>query len=272
MLKRFLKPFVFFAKVLTFTFCQKITCVMSEQRNLAFILPAKNEERFIVKVLSSLHEAFPEAYVCVVVNGSSDNTVSRSRETLNKLKHDTGDFNIIELSQEGKGNAIRKGLSHCRAQNYILLDADGQHEPLESHKLLEKAASTSAGMVIGSRYLAYADRSKNARSRANHIFNRLFRWLVSVPLTDTLSGFRLLTGDFVSQLQLKSHHFEIEVELFFEARRLGESITEVPVKETRMASVNKLNLLRDGWKIVIFTVKKCFKNAGHQIKSKSLIY
>ena len=235
---------------------------MSEQHDLAFILPAKNEERFIAKVLTSLHDAFPAAYVCVVVNGSSDKTISLCRKTLAKLKQGKGAFCVVELTEEGKGNAIREGLMQCRARNYILLDADGQHDPGESQKLLEKARSSGAGMVIGSRYLNAAKNSKNARFRANRVFNRIFKWLFASSLTDALSGFRLLTGDFVRQLQLESRQFEIEVELFLEARRLGETIVEVPVQETRMAAANKLNLLKDGWKIFIFTLKKRLKHAG----------
>lgn len=235
---------------------------MSEQHDLAFILPAKNEERFIEKVLTSLHEAFPAAYVCVVVNGSSDSTISLSRKTLVNLKQGKGAFCVIELTEEGKGNAIREGLMHCHARNYILLDADGQHDPAESHKLLEKARSSGAGMVIGSRYLRCSGHRQNARTRGNRVFNFFFRMLYPEKATDVLSGFRLLNGKFVRQLQLKSQHFEIEAELFLEARRLGWPIAEVPVKEIRMAKANKLNLFKDGLKIFIFTLKKRLKHAG----------
>ncbi len=241
---------------------------MSKLHDLAFILPAKNEERFIVKVLTSLCEAFPHAYVCVVVNGSTDQTVSLSRQTLENVSPKGGGFCIVELSHEGKGRAIRSGLENCRANYYILLDADGQHDPAESRKLIEKAQSGDYGMVIGSRYLHRSGHMQNARSRGNRIFNFFFRMLYPEKVTDVLSGFRLLNGKFASQLQLKSRHFEIEVELFLEARRLGWPVAEVPVREIRMAKANKLNLFKDGLKIFTFTLKKRLQYGWRYNKAK----
>lgn len=232
---------------------------MVKHHELAFILPAKNEEHHIGDVLTTLHGQFPEAFICVVVNGSMDQTASVSRRTLETLSHQPRRYTVITLDEEGKGRAIKKGLSACRAKYYILLDADGQHEPTESHKLWQAARNNGTGMIIGSRYLQNHTDSTNTRTYANTLFNRAIKLFFQTELTDILSGFRLLKDDFAERLTLQSNFFEIEVELFLQARRHKVEIMEVPVREIRSAKANKLNLLKDGLKIFIFTIAKTFK-------------
>ena len=66
---------------------------------------------------------------------------------------------IRNLTNQGYGNAIRTSFEIARqreADVLITLDADGQHNPADIHRLLNVMQKTRADVVIGSRYIDQA--------------------------------------------------------------------------------------------------------------------
>ncbi|HHY03766.1 MAG TPA: glycosyltransferase family 2 protein, partial [Thermoanaerobacterales bacterium] len=83
---------------------------------ISAIIPAYNEEKTIGNVLSTLSSMDFIDEIIVVSDGSCDRTVSIAKRY---------NVRIIELSSnQGKSNAVLKGVSSTKADIILMLDAD----------------------------------------------------------------------------------------------------------------------------------------------------
>ena len=83
---------------------------------ISAIIPAYNEEKTIGNVLSTLSSIDFIDEIIVVSDGSCDRTVSIAKRY---------NVRIIELSSnQGKSNAVLKGVSSTKADIILMLDAD----------------------------------------------------------------------------------------------------------------------------------------------------
>lgn len=172
--------------------------------NIAFIFPVKNEEDTIYEILSSTHQYFPEAFICVVINGSEDDSKIRSENFFKDNKIDNNKYLVLNLGQSGKSNAIKQALKNVQADNYVLMDSDNQHNDTEAIHLLHAAKTHNVDMLVGNRFLNNSKTSyfKSQRQTFNLLFNKLVRNLFKIEVTDELSGFRILSNRFVETLEI----------------------------------------------------------------------
>ena len=83
---------------------------------VSVIIPAYNEGARIQKVISAVKKAVLPSETVVVSDGSTDDTVEiASAEGIN----------VVELPQnQGKGAAMKAGVSSTDAEIYVFIDAD----------------------------------------------------------------------------------------------------------------------------------------------------
>jgi glycosyltransferase involved in cell wall biosynthesis len=108
------------------------------------LIAAYNEERHVADVVNGT--ARYVSAVFVVDDGSTDRTGSRAAAA--------GATVIAHDSNQGKGCAVRTGLSHVLRGPYshvLLLDGALQHDPDEIPKLVECAARGVGDFVVGER-------------------------------------------------------------------------------------------------------------------------
>src|SRR5690606_4975916 len=87
----------------------------------------------------------------------------------------------------GNGAAIKRGARAANGEVIVFMDADGQHDPADISKLLEKLEE-GYDMAVGAR-----DGSGQAnfhRGLANRFYNRLATWMTGHEIRDITSGFR----------------------------------------------------------------------------------
>ncbi|PIN72597.1 hypothetical protein COV22_02810, partial [Candidatus Woesearchaeota archaeon CG10_big_fil_rev_8_21_14_0_10_47_5] len=90
---------------------------------ISIVIPAYNEEKRILKVLSSIARAFSDSdhEVVVVSNGSRDKTVSILREFSGHNKN----VRYMDFRRPlGKGGAILRGLEEAKGDILGFVDAD----------------------------------------------------------------------------------------------------------------------------------------------------
>ncbi len=107
---------------------------ISGMNNISIGILAHNEEKTITEVLNDLAEqqVIPgmreSLEILVVVNGSSDNTAEKARQTAARITPSMNwDFKVIEISRAGKDNAWNQFVheySRPDAEILILMDAD----------------------------------------------------------------------------------------------------------------------------------------------------
>jgi SAM-dependent methyltransferase len=113
-------------------------------------------------------------------------------------------------------------------------------------------ARERADIVIASRYVrggvAYTDLSRRFSSYA---LNGFLRRVLSVPIGDLSSGFRLYRREVVEGLELTSSNFEVQEEVLVKAWAQGFSVTEIPFTYfPREAGRSHARMLRFGMDIL----------------------
>ncbi len=154
---------------------------------LLVILPAFNEEHSVDLVAKEVMEAQPDAEVVVVDDGSVDQTAARAAEAGAEVVS-----NVFNL---GVGGAMRVGFRIAQDGGHralVQVDADGQHDPRDIARLLERLdPGPVPHVVIGARF---AGRGDDRAPRARRAAMRLLAWYLSRvtgrTLTDVTSGFR----------------------------------------------------------------------------------
>ena len=209
------------------------------------VIPCKNEEASIAKVVSDFRRALPDARIVVVDNASTDATSQRAAEAGAIVTAET---------RRGKGFALVRGFRMVRDCEFVVMVDGDDTYPAEDVGKLVDALRAGADMAIGTRLNSFDDQAY----RAGHNFgNRLFighvRVLFGAKTEDLFSGYRAFSQRFLDHSPLIAQGFEIETELSLQALSGGYVVTEVPVhyRKRGEGSVSKLNTFRDGYRILV---------------------
>jgi len=128
---------------------------------LLAIVPALDEARSLGPLLASMRAALPDAELCVVDDGSTDDTAgvaARAGATVLRLPVNLG---IGGAVQAGYKLALERGVDVA-----VQIDGDGQHDPSQVALLLAPLARGEADLVVGSRFLAAGGFRSTAVRRA----------------------------------------------------------------------------------------------------------
>lgn len=222
--------------------------------NVAVIIPAWNEEKTIEDTLSEYIDVFPDARIVVVDNNSTDGT----NELAARVLRPTQDLLLVETRQ-GKGFGVKAAVSRVDADVYIMTDADGTYPASHAREMLQTLLARRADMIVGDRISGGHYDKQN--TRLGHGFgNRLLTVTVSrlagQQFNDVLSGLRVMSRPFVTNLDIRSEGFQLETELNVIAAYLRADVVEMPInyRERGNGSTSKLNTVRDGMRIMWFAV------------------
>jgi glycosyltransferase involved in cell wall biosynthesis len=218
--------------------------VSAEKPSVTVLVAAYNEAPVIGDVVRAALRAVPSGEVLVVDDGSTDGTSQVSAHA---------GARVLRLAVNGgKGAAVRRGLGEARGEVVVLIDGDGQDDPLEIPRLLE-ALEPGVELVVGSRFIGRFE--PGAITPVNRFGNRfltsVINLLFSAHLTDTQAGFKAFRAETLRHLNLSAHRFDIEVDLLLGVLRNGGRVVEVPVRRApRQHGESRLNSLIDGARIL----------------------
>src|SRR5207249_5774016 len=144
---------------------------MSNLPKVLAIIPARDEEDSIGKVIAEVHSANPRIDILVVNDASTDGTADTAR----KLGVRVADLPI----NLGIGGAVQTGFKIAQELGYeivVQIDADGQHDPRCVKDIVEPLLKGEADLSIGSRH--WHNGNKEA-TLARYVGIRFFSWLTS---------------------------------------------------------------------------------------------
>ena len=190
--------------------------------DISVVLPVLNEGGNLGDLLERLRKILEHhglQYEFVIVDGGSrDNT----REVA--AAHGA---RILDEDPPGYAGALRTGFRAAQGEYVLTLDADLSHEPAFVAKMWR--ARHQADIVIASRYVrggvAYTSAGRRALSR---LLNVALRRILSVPVRDLSSGYRLYRREVLQQLEIGGRNFEVLEEILVKAYAAGFTIAEVP--------------------------------------------
>ena len=191
--------------------------------DISIIIPVYNE----VEALPALHRELADvlgrlensAEIFFIDDGSRDG----SSAVLDKLALSDARVQVLHLRRNyGQTAAIMAGFQHCTGDVIIPMDADGQNDPADIPRLLNKV---SEGFDVVSGWRVERD-DRFSRRLSSVVANRLISSLLGVPLHDYGCTLKAYRREVIEDVRLygEMHRF-IPIYAAWE----GARVTELPV-------------------------------------------
>lgn len=213
----------------------------------SIVIPARNEEIGLAKLLPGLVLYLPLGTEIIVVNdGSDDATI--------EVCAAHGARVVTHPYPKGNGAAIKSGARVANGSILIFMDADGQHQPADIPRLLDRFHG-GFDMVVGARQTG--SQAGMHRAVANDIFSRFASWMVMQPIADLTSGFRVVRASKFRQfLYLLPNGFSYPTTITMSFFRAGYSVAYVPIHSPpRSSGASHIHPLRDGLRFLLIIIK-----------------
>lgn len=215
---------------------------------VSIIIPACNEAESIPSVIERIHQTMDRinrVYEIIVVDdGSSDGTAKMAKKA--GVKVISHPYNI------GNGAAVKTGIRNATGEILVMIDGDGQHDPADIPKLIEKAGPYD--MAVGAR--TRESRTSLHRNIANSVFNRLATYVCGRRIEDLTSGFRAVKTHIAREfIPLLPNRFSYPTTITLAAVRSGYSLAYVPIKADQRVGKSKIKLIQDGARFLLIIFK-----------------
>jgi glycosyltransferase involved in cell wall biosynthesis len=215
----------------------------AEALRVAVLIPCRNEEQAIGKVVSDFRSALPNAVVYVYDNNSTDHTILEARAA----------GAVVRREQlQGKGHVVRRMFADVDADIYVLVDGDDTYDAAAATAMLAMMTERQLDMVSAARYGAVRDAYRLGHRLGNVFLSALVSWAFGGGITDLLSGYRVFSRRFVKSFPALSSGFETETEFTVHALTLHMPVQEVRAHYRNRAAgtASKLNTFKDGMRIL----------------------
>lgn len=221
--------------------------------DISVIICSKNEEKSIGKVIAGCLEHAGEV---IIIDGlSHDSTVEIARAMGARVFLDGGN---------GKGEAVRIGISKATRDVLVFIDADGSHDPQDIPRMVQPIFDGVADHVSGSRMRGgsdelHGDIGKFIRMVGSDIITLGINYRFGVRLTESQNGFRAIRRAVALKLDLKENITTIEQEMIIKTLRKGYRITEIPAHEyERFSGDSNIDVKRVWFRYVYTWLKYMF--------------
>src|SRR5438067_3588271 len=174
---------------------------LSAQLRVAVLVPCFNEEATIAKVVCDFRTVLPQATVYVYDNNSTDRTGELAQQAGAVVRREP---------HQGKGRVVRRMFCDIDADVFLLVDGDATYDAPSAIAMIARLQGECLDMVVAAR----VDHDKAAYRPGHRAGNRLLTGFTArvfhASITDTLSGYRVLSRRFVKSFPVLPRGFEIE--------------------------------------------------------------
>jgi dolichol-phosphate mannosyltransferase len=210
--------------------------------DLSVVIPALNERENLERLIPAIQEVARGLGIraeIIVVDGPSRDGTSEAAAQLGAV--------VRRQSERGYGGALLEGFATAGAPYILTMDADLSHPAVFIRDLW--ASRDRAEMLIASRYVPGGGATVGGfRKILSIILNAVYRVVLSIPVRDLSSGFRLYRKDAVGRLALESRDFDVLEEILVLGYNRGWRIHEVPFRYMpRESGSSHVRLLHFGW-------------------------
>jgi len=201
--------------------------------NLVIIPTYKEKENIeaLVRTIFSLTVPFS---ILIIDDNSPDGTASLVKNLQAEFKN----LHLIERPGKlGLGTAYITGFQWAlkNGYNYIFeMDADFSHNPEDLIRLSKACHEDGADVAIGSRYISGVNVVNWPLSRVlmSYIASIYVRLITRMKIMDTTAGFVCYRKEVLQNIHpehIKSKGYGFQIEMKFNAFKLGYNIVEIPI-------------------------------------------
>lgn len=209
---------------------------------LSIVIPTFNEASGIAACVDAMRQeltALPHTWEIVV---SDDGSRDQTRAIVERIAAEDPRVRLVAAPHQGKGAALRRGLTAADGDWRFICDADLSMPPDNLRRFLDRVVASAdrrdgmaqgPDIVVGSREAPGSQRVGESWMR--HVIGRVFNWVVRAlavrGIRDTQCGYKLLSARAVAAVapQLTLDGFAFDVELLRVARRAGLAVREVGI-------------------------------------------
>tara|TARA_B100000586_G_scaffold113885_1_gene82055 strand:+ start:1363 stop:2034 length:672 start_codon:yes stop_codon:yes gene_type:complete len=183
------------------------------------IIPTKNEVIGVEKILPQVKKEWADEWI-VMDGNSKDGTVDAAKKL---------NFNVIQQTGKGAGNAYREGVKHAHSENVLFFSPDGNCKPEYIPKLIKKLEEGNYDVVQISRFGKSG--SSDDDSLLTAFGNQMFTFLVNIffggHLTDALYGYKIVKKKVFEDLDLDADFLTLEQQISIRTSKFSLKIAEI---------------------------------------------
>jgi len=193
---------------------------------LSVIVPVFNERNTVAEIVRRMRnvELPVDREIIVVDDASSDGT----EKVLSALEDSTVRV-VHHPENQGKGAAIRTGLTQARGDLVLVQDADLEYDPEDWPRLLKPILKGKARVVYGSRFTGERKNMMYWHWVGNRFLSLVTNLLYNTTLSDMETCYKLFDRRVLEGITIESDRFDFEPEITAKVLRRGHRIYEVPI-------------------------------------------
>ena len=225
-------------------------------KKVCVILPCFNESLTLPTVVGQIQKINSDIEILVVDNSSTDDSFNIASKLGVK---------VVREIKKGKGFAVKRGFLSLsdNCEIVVIVDGDDTYSLANLISAINLVKDYNYDMIVGNR-INEADSNENrinvfrrGHRTGNLIFSKLSQLLHPSGVLDSLSGFRVMSRNFVESFTGGASEFEIEAELNAHAAFIKAAVGNIDVnyKGRPIGSESKLRTYRDGYKILLINFK-----------------
>ena len=195
---------------------------------LSVVMPVYNERATLRAVIERVLAAPLEIELLCVDDGSRDG----SREILADLQAAHPQIRVfLQAQNQGKGAALRRGISEASGDFVIIQDADLEYDPIEYPLLLEPLVQDKADVVYGSRFLGAGPHRVLYfwHSVGNSVLTLISNCLTNINLSDMETCYKVFRREIIQAIPIEENRFGFEPEITVKVAKRRLRIYEVGI-------------------------------------------
>ena len=200
---------------------------------------AENLEVLLPKIISNLE----------LTGSEYDIQIIDTAQPMDNTSEVCAKYNALYFNQEepGFGGAFRTAIKKANRKMFLILDADGSHNPKYIPDMYKLFVHDNCDLVIGSRYVP-GGKTFDAKSSIimSKMLNGVFRLFLGIKAKDISTDFRLYDAAQLKVVQLERDNYDVlqEVLLKLKLNNPNFKIGEVPITfEKRVYGESKRKLI-----------------------------
>jgi glycosyltransferase involved in cell wall biosynthesis len=194
---------------------------------LSVIIPCYNELTTIQQVIDAVKSCQIDCEIIIVDDFSRDGT----RELLTNSIENQVDQVIYHTHNQGKGAALRSGITAATGDIVIVQDADLEYDPQEFCLLIQPILEGKADVVYGSRFLT--NRPHRVlyywHSVGNKFLTMMSNMFTNINLTDMETCYKAFRREIIQSIKIEENRFGFEPEITAKISKLNLSIYEIGI-------------------------------------------